>query len=92
MVRSTSDTRAIDHLNVERVIGDVTDTGAIASALEGCHSVFYCIVDTRAWLRDPAPLYQTNVEGLRTVMDVARGRMSFYWDGGGPVVGIRDAA
>jgi dihydroflavonol-4-reductase len=27
--------------------------------------------DTRAWLRDPTPLYQTNVEGLRTVMNVA---------------------
>jgi hypothetical protein len=29
--------------------------------------VFYCVVDTRAWLRDPAPLFRTNVEGLRHV-------------------------
>jgi len=71
MVRASSDTRAIDHLDVERVTGDITDRNAIASALAGCDSVFYCIVDTRAWLRDPAPLYRTNVEGLRTVMDVA---------------------
>ena len=181
MVRSSSDTRAIDHLDVERVIGDITDENAMAAAMEGCSSVFYCIVDTRAWLRDPAPLYKTNVEGLgramdvalaagikrfvftstygtiginasgvsteedefnwwdkapdyircrveaeklfmeycrdrglpgvaccvgntygaddyaptphgKLVKDVARGRMAFYWDGGGPVVGIRDAA
>ncbi|CQD15266.1 dihydroflavonol-4-reductase family protein [Mycobacterium lentiflavum] len=25
----------------------------------------------RMWLRDPAPLFQTNVEGLRHVLDVA---------------------
>ena len=71
MVRSTSDTSAIDHLNVERFVGDITDEQALLSAMEGCSSVFYCIVDTRAWLRDPAPLYKTNVEGLRRVMDVA---------------------
>ena len=71
MVRASSDTRVIDDLDIERVIGDITDREAIAVALAGCDSVFYCIVDTRAWLRDPAPLYQTNVEGLRTVMDVA---------------------
>ena len=70
MVRATSDTRVTDQLDIERVIGDITDREAIATALAGCDSVFYCIVDTRAWLRDPAPLYQTNVEGLRTVMDV----------------------
>jgi dihydroflavonol-4-reductase len=71
MVRHSSDTRAIDHLDVERFTGDIHDSAAIAAAFDGCDSVFYCIVDTRAWLRDPAPLYQTNVEGLRTVMDVA---------------------
>jgi dihydroflavonol-4-reductase len=71
MVRHSSDTRAIDHLDVERFTGDIHDSAAIAAAIDGCDCIFYCIVDTRAWLRDPAPLYQTNVEGLRTVMDVA---------------------
>jgi nucleoside-diphosphate-sugar epimerase len=36
-----------------------------------CGDVFYCVVDTRAWLRDPAPLFRTNVEGLRHVLDAA---------------------
>lgn len=71
MVRATSDTQAIDHLDLEHVLGDVTDLEAIALAMTGCDTVFYCIVDTRAWLRDPAPLYETNVEGLRRTMDVA---------------------
>jgi dihydroflavonol-4-reductase len=34
-------------------------------------TVFYCIVDARAWLRDPSPLYATNVDGLRKVLDAA---------------------
>jgi len=71
MVRASSNTAAIDHLEVERVLGDIGDREAIASAMAGCDSVFYCIVDTRAWLRDPAPLYETNVEGLRRTMDAA---------------------
>ena len=36
-----------------------------------CGDVFYCVVDTRPWLRDPAPLFRTNVEGLRHVLDAA---------------------
>lgn len=71
MVRETSDTCAIDHLQLDRVTGDIGDRQAVAAAMSGCDTLFYCIVDTRAWLRDPAPLYETNVEGLRAVMDVA---------------------
>ena len=36
-----------------------------------CGDVFDCVVDRRAWLRDPAPLFRTNVEGLRHVLDAA---------------------
>jgi dihydroflavonol-4-reductase len=71
MVRATSNTSAIDHLQLERVVGDLNDSDTLAAAMAGCDSVFYCVVDTRAWLRDPAPLYKTNVDGLRAVMDVA---------------------
>lgn len=33
--------------------------------------VFYCVVDTRAWLRDPAALSRTNVEELQHVLRAA---------------------
>lgn len=39
--------------------------------MTGVDAVHYCIVDTRAWLRDPTPLFATNVEALRGVLDVA---------------------
>ena len=34
--------------------------------------MYYCVVDTRGWLRDPAPLFRTNVEGPRKVLDIAK--------------------
>jgi dihydroflavonol-4-reductase len=71
LVRESSDTSATDHLDVERVYGDVMDPVSLAAALQGCRCVYYCVVDTRAWLRDPAPLYQTNVQGLRNTLDAA---------------------
>lgn len=71
MVRPSADTRGIDDLKTERVTGDIWDNDTLRAAMTGCEDVFYCVVDTRAWLRDPAPLYRTNVEGLRNVLDVA---------------------
>ena len=71
MVRPTADTRAIDDLPLTRFHGDVFDTATLREAMEGVDDVYYCVVDTRAWLRDPAPLFRTNVEGLRNVLDVA---------------------
>ncbi|MBO0866906.1 MAG: NAD-dependent epimerase/dehydratase family protein, partial [Mycobacterium sp.] len=72
MVRPNANTRAIDDLALTRFHGDVFDTATLREAMDGCDDVYYCVVDTRAWLRDPSPLFRTNVEGLRNVLDVAR--------------------
>jgi len=71
MVRTTSMTRGIDDLDVERCHGDVFDDAALRAAMTGVDDVYYCVVDARMWLRDPAPLFRTNVEGLRHVLDAA---------------------
>jgi dihydroflavonol-4-reductase len=71
MVRPTANTRSIDDLQVTRFHGDVFDTATVREAMDGCDQVYYCVVDTRAWLQDPSPLFRTNVEGLRNVLDVA---------------------
>ncbi|MDT5225743.1 MAG: hypothetical protein QOG19_3150 [Mycobacterium sp.] len=72
MVRPTANTRAIDDLQLTRFQGDVFDTDTVREAMDGCDDVYYCVVDARAWLRDPSPLFHTNVEGLRNVLDVAK--------------------
>jgi dihydroflavonol-4-reductase len=71
MVRPTANTRAIDDLALTRFHGDVFDTETLREAMDGVDDVYHCVVDTRAWLRDPSPLFRTNVEGLRNVLDVA---------------------
>jgi dihydroflavonol-4-reductase len=71
MVRGGANTRSIDDLDVTRFHGDVFDTATVREAMDGCDQVYYCVVDTRAWLQDPSPLFHTNVEGLRSVLDVA---------------------
>ncbi|OBG39257.1 NAD-dependent dehydratase [Mycobacterium alsense] len=71
MLRHTSSTKGIDDLPVERCYGDVFDDAALREAMSGCDVVYYCVVDARMWLRDPSPLFRTNVEGLRHVLDAA---------------------
>jgi len=75
ILRRTSSTKAIEDLietgAVECHYGDIFDDAALRSAMVGCDDVFYCVVDTRAWLRDPAPLFRTNVDGLRHVLEAA---------------------
>ncbi len=70
-VRANSDTRSIDALDVPRVHGDIMDKDSLRAALQAIDVVYYCIVDTRAWLKDTSPLYRTNIDGLRNVLDVA---------------------
>jgi hypothetical protein len=69
LIRRTSSTKAIEDLNVEYHYGDIFDDAALRAAMAGCDDVFYCVVDTRAWLRAPAPLFRTGVDGLRHVRD-----------------------
>ncbi|CAJ1586610.1 NAD-dependent epimerase/dehydratase family protein [[Mycobacterium] wendilense] len=70
-VRATANTAGIDDLDVTRFVGDIFDLDVIRAAMTGCDVVYYCVVDARAWLRDPSPLFRTNVDGLRGVLEVA---------------------
>nr|WP_225438502.1 NAD-dependent epimerase/dehydratase family protein [Candidatus Frankia nodulisporulans] len=70
-VRRSSSSKAFDELPVRRHHGDLTDDAALREAMRGVDTVYYCIVDVRASLRDPAPLFATNVEGLRHALDAA---------------------
>ena len=70
-VRPSANTAAIDDLELTRFVGDIFDLAMIREAMAGCDVVYYCVVDTRAWLRDPSPLFHTNVDGLRGVLEVA---------------------
>ncbi|MDQ1605508.1 MAG: hypothetical protein QOE01_3353 [Actinomycetota bacterium] len=72
VVRDGANTIGIDDLKVTRFVGDIWDNDTLRDAIRGVDDVYYCVVDTRGWLRDPAPLFHTNVDGTRNVLDVAK--------------------
>jgi dihydroflavonol-4-reductase len=72
MVRDSANTIGIDDLEVTRFVGDIWDDDTLRDAMHGVDDVYYCVVDTRGWLRDPAPLFRTNVDGTRNVLEVAK--------------------
>ncbi|HTI78464.1 MAG TPA: NAD-dependent epimerase/dehydratase family protein [Mycobacterium sp.] len=72
MVRPNAMTVGIDDLPVTRYQGDIWDNDTLREAMTGVDDVYYCVVDTRGWLRDPAPLFHTNVDGTRNVLEVAK--------------------
>lgn len=72
MVRPNANTKSIDDLPVERFLGDIWYNDTLRAAMTGVDDVYYCVVDTRGWLKDPTPLFYTNVEGTRNVLEVAK--------------------
>jgi dihydroflavonol-4-reductase len=72
MVRPNATTIGIDDLQVTRFLGDIWNDDVLHEAMAGCDVVYYCVVDTRGWLRDPSPLFHTNVDGTRNVLEVAK--------------------
>lgn len=71
LIRQGSNTANIEGLAVETYYGDIFNQDSVAAAMVGCDVVYYCIVDARAWLRDPTPLFRTNVDGLKQVLEIA---------------------
>jgi dihydroflavonol-4-reductase len=71
MVRKGANTIGIDDLELTRFEGDIWDNDTLRAAMTGADVVYYCVVDTRGWLRDSSPLFRTNVEGTRNVLDIA---------------------
>jgi dihydroflavonol-4-reductase len=72
MVRDGANTIGIDDLKTTRFVGDIWNDDVLRDAMTGCEVVYYCVVDTRGWLKDPAPLFRTNVDGTRNVLEIAK--------------------
>ncbi|HEY7787687.1 MAG TPA: hopanoid-associated sugar epimerase [Casimicrobiaceae bacterium] len=71
LVRASSARTNVAGLDIEMVEGDVRDASGVARAVAGVRYVIHAAADYRLWVRDPAALMQTNVEGTRTVMAAA---------------------
>ncbi len=72
LVRSTSNLKNLEGLNAETATGDLRDPASLQKAMAGCETVFHVAADYRLWVRDPAEMYRSNVEGTRAVLEAAR--------------------
>jgi oxidoreductase len=72
LVRATSDTSAVDELDVEIAVGDLTDERSLARATEGCRYVFHCgaLVSDWATAKEIASI---NVAGTRNLLEASVG-------------------
>jgi dihydroflavonol-4-reductase len=72
LVRERSSRRNLEHLPVEVALGDLLDRGSLERGLADCDALFHAAADYRLGALDPRPLYRTNVEGTRDILEAAR--------------------
>jgi dihydroflavonol-4-reductase len=72
LVRATSNLKNLEGLKAETATGDLRDSASLGKAMEGCEVVFHVAADYRLWVRDPAEMYRSNVEGTRAILGAAR--------------------
>jgi dihydroflavonol-4-reductase len=72
LVRPTSSLRNLEGLNAETATGDLRDPVSLEKAMAGCDTVFHVAADYRLWVRDPAEMYRSNVDGTRAIIEAAR--------------------
>ncbi len=62
----------VPELEVERVTGDLRDPDSLARAATGCGILYHVAADYRLWSKNPAELYESNVDGTRNILTAAR--------------------
>jgi len=72
LVRPTSNLKNLEGLNAETATGDLRDSASLEKAIAGCEVVFHVAADYRLWVRDPAEMYRSNVEGTRAILEAAQ--------------------
>jgi len=72
LVRPSSNLKNLEGLKAETTVGDLRDAGSLGKAMAGCDAVFHVAADYRLWVRDPAEMYRSNVDGTRAILEAAR--------------------
>jgi dihydroflavonol-4-reductase len=72
LVRPTSNLKNLEGLKAETATGDLRDPASLEKAIADCEVVFHVAADYRLWVRDPAEMYRSNVEGTKAILDAAR--------------------
>ena len=73
LLRPGSNAPTLGGLEFERVTGDVSDRQLLKREIAGCDWCFHAAANYHLWLRDYQPMYATNIEGTRNVVEAAGG-------------------
>ena len=71
-VRSTSDLRGLDGLDLDYAQGDVTNGESVKSAAEGCDAIVHTAAVYQWWTKDMESIAVTAVEGAKNVLEAAK--------------------
>jgi ornithine--oxo-acid transaminase len=72
LVRARSDTSALEELDVQLAVGDLTDAGSLTRAVAGCNYVLHCGALVSDWATR-LEIIDTNVHGTRRLLDASVG-------------------
>lgn len=72
LTRKTSRTEHLGSLNAELIVGDLREPKGFRTALSGCDALIHVAADYRLWVRDPQVMYAANVQGTRSLLQMAR--------------------
>lgn len=90
--RTTSKLNALEGLQYESAIGDVTDLDSMREAFAGCDWIFHVAAVADYWRADTGRMFEVNVEGTRKVLQAARETdvKRVIFTSSAAAVGIRD--
>lgn len=72
LVRSSTDRRNLCGCSVEYIEGDLRSPETLLEAVKGCQWVFHCAADYRLWSANPQEIYDSNVQGTRSLLEACR--------------------
>ena len=72
LLRQGAETRLVNDLPVEHVIGDVRDYPSVLRAIRGCQQVFHVAALYKLWIRRKQDMYDCNVVGTENMLKAAR--------------------
>jgi dihydroflavonol-4-reductase len=79
--RKGSNRSNIAGLDVESVEADLADAATLPGAVRGISALYHCAADYRLWVRDPAAMLRTNVDGsvalIRAAATAGAGRIVY---------------
>lgn len=72
LVRESSRREALDGMDVEFILGDLTQPQTLRPLVEGVSTLYHVAADYRLWSPHPDDLYRSNVDGTRNILTAAR--------------------